>query len=378
MGPLSGLRIIEMKGIGPGPYAGMLLADMGAEVIVVERASKPNSIAAPSALDIHSRGKKSIALNLKSEEGIETLLKLIESADGLLEGFRPGVMERLGVGPEVCLERNPKLVFGRMTGWGQTGPLAHAAGHDINYISITGAAAAIGTAEKPVPPLNLVGDYAGGSLFLVMGMLAALLNAKNTGQGDVVDTAITDGSASLMSMFYTMSNLKQWTPNRAGNLLDGGAPFYDTYQTSDDKFISLGPIEPQFFALLVEKTGLPQDFLADQNNPKRFAEIKATLTELFKSKTRDEWCELLEGTDACFAPILDYQEAIEHEHNKARETYIDINGVVQPAPAPRFSHSQGGKPAAPHAEGADTEAVLADLGLDQSAIDELKANGVLT
>ncbi len=378
MGPLAGIKVIEMKGIGPGPYAGMLLADMGAEVIVVERSSKPSSIANPSAFDPNSRGKKSIALNLKSEQGLETLLKLVEQADVLFEGFRPGVTERLGFGPDVCLSRNPALVYGRMTGWGQTGLLSHTAGHDINYISLTGSLAAIGDKGKPAVPLNLIGDYAGGSLFLVMGILAALLDARQSGKGQVVDAAITDGSASLMSMFHGMANLGQWQNSRQSNLLDGAAPFYDVYETADNRFISTGPIEPQFYAEFIEKAGLDKQFFGDQNNVEKWPEMKAELKKVIKTKTRDEWAAIFEGSDACCAPVLDYTEAPEHPHNQARQTYITINGMTQPGPAPKFSRSDCGQPEPPHSEGSDTESVLADLGFDQAAIDQLRENGVLT
>ncbi|OUS31110.1 carnitine dehydratase [Gammaproteobacteria bacterium 45_16_T64] len=378
MGPLSGIKIIELKGIGPGPYAGMLLADLGAEVIVVERASKPSSIAPPSAMDVLSRGKKSIALDLKSKEGLDALLKLVEGADGIFEGFRPGVTERLGFGPDVCLERNPKIVYGRMTGWGQTGPLAHAAGHDLNYISLTGAAAAIGTADTPVPPLNLVGDFAGGSMFLVTGMLAALLDAQKSGKGQVIDTAITDGSAHLMSMFYTMNTIGAWNTSRESNLLDGGAPFYGAYETADGKFVSVGPIEPQFFAEMVTKAGMPERFIKDQNNPKKWVEMKNTFIEVFKSKTREEWADIFEGSDACVAGILDFKEAVEHPHNKARDTYIEVGGVQQPAPAPRFSRTPCDKPSVPQSEGKNTLSVLKDWGFSDSEIESLSKAGALT
>jgi len=378
MGPLAGFKVIEMKGIGPGPYAGQLLADMGAEVIVVERSSKPSGISIPAAMDISSRGKRNIALNLKSEEGLEALMKLIEGADALFEGFRPGVTERLGFGPDVCLARNPKLVYGRMTGWGQTGPLSHAAGHDINYISLTGSLAAIGTADKPVPPLNLVGDYAGGSLFLVMGMLAAMMEAQKSGKGQVVDTAITDGSASLMSMFYTLNSLGAWSTKRESNMLDGGTPFYGAFETSDAKFVSVGPLEPQFFAELVEKAGFPNHFIQDQHNAAKWPEMKATFDETFKTKTRDEWADIFEGSDACVAPVLNFKEAVDHPHNQARGTYIDIAGVQQPAPAPQFSRTVCDTPSAPRAEGSDTLEVLNDWGFSSGEIDKLKQAGVLT
>ncbi|CAA0081679.1 Acetyl-CoA:oxalate CoA-transferase [Zhongshania aliphaticivorans] len=378
MGPLTGLKLIEIKGIGPGPYAGQVLADLGAEIIVVERASKTNSIAAPSVMDVNSRGKKSIAIDLRKPEGLETLLKLVEQADGIYEGNRPGVAEKLGFGPDVCLERNPKIIYGRMTGWGQHGPLAHAAGHDYNYISLSGAAAAIGTADKPVPPLNLVGDYAAGSLFLVIGMLSALLESKTSGQGQVVDAAITDGTAHLMSMFHTMDKLGQFNPARETNMLDGGTPFYGSYETSDGKHLSVAPLEPQFFAEMISTLGLPERFVAEQYNVELWPELKSTLTATFKTKTRDEWAEIFEGSDACVAGLLTLKEAASHPHNKARGTYIELNGQMQPAPAPRFSRSQSDIPALPSAEGADTKAVLSDWGFDSDAIASLEQAGVFT
>lgn len=378
MGPLAGIKIIEMKGIGPGPYAGQILADLGAEVVVVERASKPNSIAPPSAIDVNSRGKKSIALDLRKPEGLDALMKLVEQADVIFEGNRPGVAEKLGFGPDACMARNEKIIYGRMTGWGQTGTLAHSAGHDMNYISLTGAAAAIGTKDRPVPPLNIVGDYAGGSMFLVVGILSALVEVQKSGKGQVIDAAITDGSAHLMSMFYTLSKLGSWNTNRESNMLDGGVPYYAAYETADGKHVSVGPIEPQFFAEMVQKAGMPESFIKDQNNPAKWGEIKATMTKTFKSKTRDEWAGIFEGSDACIAGILDYEEAVQHPHNKSRATYIEVNGDMQPAPAPRFSRTEPGVPAAPSAEGADTKEVLASWGFDDSAIDALDQAGILT
>ncbi|GAA6137233.1 CaiB/BaiF CoA-transferase family protein [Arenicella sp. 4NH20-0111] len=377
MGPLNGVKVIELKGIGPGPYAGMLLADMGAEVIVVERARSPNGISFPASVDINCRGKSSIALNLKNEKGVETLLKLIESADMLLEGFRPGVAEKLGFGPEVCHQRNAKLVYGRVTGWGQYGPLSQVAGHDINYISLTGVLAATGESAKPTPPLNLVGDYAGGSLFLVMGMLAALHAAKETGVGDVIDAAITDGSANLMSVIHTSASIKAWQPNRSANMLDGGAHFYRTYETSDAKFVSVGSIEPQFYDLLLERAELDSSLFSDQHNPGKWREMGIELEQVFKAKTRDQWCEILEGTDVCFAPVLDYTEAPMHPHNKARETYIKLNGITQPAPAPKFSNNELSKPEAPRKEGQDTEVILQSVGFTDSEIQELIISGAV-
>lgn len=378
MGPLEGYKIIEIKGMGPGPYAGMLLADLGAEVIVVERSSKPGGVLMTAAQDSASRGKKSIALNLKNSAGVEALLKLVERADAIFEGFRPGVMERLGVGPNDCLLRNPKIVYGRMTGWGQTGPLSQAAGHDLNYISLIGVAALIGTRDRPVPPLNIVGDFAGGSLFLVVGILAALLEANKSGKGQVVDAAITDGSAHLMSMFYALNHVAGWRPKRESNIVDGGVPYYGVYETLDGEFFSIAPIEARFFAILVEKLELPESIIEDQNNPKRWAEIRLALTTVFRTKTLDEWVEILEGTDACVSPVLDLEQAPQHPHNVARGTFIEIDGAVQPAPAPRFSRTQSAIPTAPVAEGANTEMVLKEWGFDPVEISELHSAGALT
>ena len=379
MGPLAGVKIIEIKGIGPGPFAGMLLADMGAEVIVVERSSKGSGmIALPAAMDCNSRGKKSIALNLKTAAGAETLLRLVESADMLFEGFRPGVAERLGFGPEQCHARNPSLVYGRITGWGQTGPLAKTAGHDINYISLTGSLAAIGNPDKPTVPLNLVGDYAGGSMYLVMGMLAALYEAQRSGKGDVIDAAITDGSASLMSMFHSMDKLGAWSPERGSNMLDGSAPFYDVYETSDGRFVSIGSIEPQFYALLVEKTGVDPEVFANSYDKSQWPQMKERLIEVFKTKSQAQWCEFMEGTDLCFAPVLNYREAPAHPHNAARNTYIDIDGLIQPAPAPRFARSDCATPSSPSSEGADTHEVLAQWGFSEQEITTLGVDGALS
>jgi alpha-methylacyl-CoA racemase len=361
MGPLKGIKIIEMAGLGPGPFAGMLLADMGAEVILVERKIDPNKTRVP---DCNRRGKKSIALDLKTPQGIETLLQLAEKADVLFEGFRPDVMERLGIGPDVLQARNPKLVIGRMTGWGQFGPLAHAAGHDINYIALTGALHAIGRkGQKPVPPLNLVGDYGGGGMFLVMGILAALLEAQKSGKGQVIDVAMTDGTAVLMSVFNTLHHMNLWTTKPGGNLLDSGAHFYDVYETKDGKYVSIGSIEPQFYALLVEKAGLDAKEYGVQMNPKNWSANKEKLEEVFKTKTREEWCAIMEGTDVCFAPVLDFVEAQQHPHQVARKTYMELDGFVQPAPAPRFSRTVSEVQFGSRAAGEDTDQVLKDWGI---------------
>lgn len=376
MGPLSGVKIIELAGIGPGPFAGMLLADMGAEVVMIERASSNSEQALP---DSSRRGKRAIALNLKSKEGVDTLLSLVEQADVLFEGFRPGVMEKLGLGPDTCLARNPKLVYGRMTGWGQYGPYSQAAGHDINYISLTGALHAIGNAGgKPVPPLNLVGDFGGGGMYLVVGILAALFEAQKSGKGQVIDAAMTDGSASLMAFFHSMQAMGGWNTTRGNNILDSAAHFYDSYETSDGKYISIGSIEPQFYALLVEKAELDPDTFADQNNPARWPELKDKISEVFKQKTRDQWCEIMEATDVCFAPVLDFEEAAVHPHNVARNTYLELDGFKQPAPAPRFSRTESKVAFGSRVAGADTEEVLSDWGFEKDAIAELRTSGALT
>jgi alpha-methylacyl-CoA racemase len=296
----------------------------------------------------------------------------------LFEGFRPGVAERLGFGPEHCHARNPRLVYGRITGWGQTGPLAKTAGHDINYISLTGSLAAIGNPDKPTVPLNLVGDYAGGSMYLVMGMLAALYEAQRSGKGDVIDAAITDGSASLMSMFHSMDKLGAWIPERGSNMLDGPAPFYDVYETSDGRFVSIGSIEPQFYALLVEKTGVDPEAFANSYDKSQWPQMKERLIEVFKTKSQAQWCELMEGTDLCFAPVLNYREAPAHPHNAARNTYIDIDGLTQPAPAPRFARSDCATPSSPSSEGADTQEVLTQWGFSEQEITALGVDGALS
>lgn len=343
-GPLTGINIIEFAGIGPGPFCGMMLADQGATVTVLHRPG-----GAPDPRLALSRSRNLVEIDLKSEEGIKTARDLVKNADGLIEGFRPGVMERLGLGPDILLADNPKLVFGRMTGWGQYGPLASAAGHDINYISISGALHAFGRAgEKPTPPINMVGDFGGGGMMLALGMVSALLHAKTGGTGQVVDCAMTDGSAALMAMIFDFHNIGQWQDERGVNLLDTGAHFYDTYETSDDKFISIGSIEPQFYAELRQVAGLADDTDFDaQMNPKQWPVLKEKLTALFKTKTRAQWCELMEGTDICFAPVLSLAEAKEHPHNVERRTFVDVGGLKQPAPAPRYSVTVSDPPKRP-------------------------------
>ena len=377
MGPLTGLKIIELQGIGPGPYCGMMLADMGAEITRIDRSSNVGADAG-GRVDILARGRRSVAVDLKNPEGVETVLKLIAQADVLIEGFRPGVTERLGLGPEICHARNPRLIYGRMTGWGQTGTMAQAAGHDINYIALSGALHAIGEASgKPVPPLNLVGDFGGGGMFLAFGILAALYERERSGQGQVVDAAMTDGSAVLMNAIFGIMNSGQWQA-RGTNLLDSGAHFYNTYETRDGKFISVGSIEPQFYALLLEKSGLgekpdlPRQMARDQ-----WPDLKQTLGDIVRSKTRDEWDEIMLGTDICYAPVLDFQEAAQHPHNKARDTFVEVDGVVQAAPAPRFDRTPPEVPGAAAKPGEHTDEILKDAGMSAAEIAALRESGAI-
>jgi alpha-methylacyl-CoA racemase len=333
-GPLAGFRIVEFAGIGPGPFACMLLADMGAEVVTLDRIGAKKNLKGVS-----TRGRKVVELDLKDKAAVAQVLDLLANADALIEGFRPGVMERLGLGPEVVLAHNPRLVYGRMTGWGQEGPLAQAAGHDINYISVTGALAAIGPAERPVPPLNLVGDFGGGALYLVVGVLAAMLEAAKSGKGQVVDAAMCDGAASLLAMFFDMTAMGRWREGRERNFLDGGAHFYGVYECACGHFISIGSIEPQFYALLRQHADLTDPAFDAQMDPKAWPALKEKLTAVFKSKTRAEWCAIMEGTDICFAPVLTMAEAPKHPHMAARQVFVERHGVTQPGAAPRFSRT---------------------------------------
>jgi alpha-methylacyl-CoA racemase len=358
-GPLTDLKIVEFAGIGPGPFCGMLLSDLGADVVRIDRQGGRGG----ARTDITSRGRRSVALDLKDPAAVETALRLMDKADAVFEGFRPGVMERLGLGPDVALKRNPKLVYGRMTGWGQFGPYAQAAGHDINYIAVSGALHAIGTEGKPVPPLNLVGDFGGGALYLAFGLLAGVVSARASGKGQVIDCAMTDGAASLMAMFYGFKASGIWTDERRANMLDGGAPFYDTYQCADGRWISIGSIEPQFYALLLQKAGAADPAFQAQMNRAEWPSLKAKLAAILKTKTRDEWCEIMDATDVCFAPVLDLAEAPRHPHNVARSTFIEVDGVTQPAPAPRFSATPGVVQGPPPAIGAHTAEVLAEWGV---------------
>ncbi|OON60691.1 carnitine dehydratase [Massilia sp. KIM] len=380
-GPLQGLRVIEMVGIGPCPFAAMMLADMGAEVIRVDKKAALDAVNPYPTLgtqyDVMARGRRTLALDLKQAAGRETLLQLVTRADVLLEGFRPGVMERLGLGPEALLARQPKLVMGRVTGWGQDGPLAYAAGHDINYVALSGMLHAMGRKDAPpAPPLNLVGDFGGGGMLLAFGVLAAVLEARSSGKGQVVDAAMTDGAALLGAMTYGLRAHGLWQDGREANLLDGGAPFYDSYACKDGKFVAVGAIEPQFYARLLALCGAHGPEFTGQWRRERWPELKEKFAALFATRTRDEWCRLLEGSDACFAPVLDMEEAPRHPHNAARHAFVEIAGVTQPAPAPRFSRTPAATPAAP-GQAADPAAILADWGVAAAAIEALREGEVI-
>ena len=371
MGPLNGYTVIELAGIGPAPMGGMMLADMGAEVIRIDRAG------AMVMKDVSTRGKKSVVVNLKDPNGLETLLRMVENADVLIDPYRPGVCEKLGIGPSVCLARNPRLIFARMTGWGQEGPLAQSAGHDINYISITGALYAMGRkGEKPVPPLNLVGDMGGGGMLLVNGVLAALLETANSGKGQVIDVAMVDGAAQLMWMFHSFEAMGLWdATERESNMLDGGAHFYDTYECADGEYISIGSIEPQFYALLKERAGLTEEDFGAQNDQSQWSAMKEKLTTVIKQKTQAQWSEIMEGTDVCFAPVLNFLDAPKHPANIARNTYIEVDGLVQPAPAPRFGRTPSEVRHGGHDVGQDTDAVLTEMGFGEQELAGLRADG---
>ena len=379
MGPLSGVRIIELAGIGPGPFCAMMLADMGADVIRVDRADRvrggdPN---VPPA-DVLARGRRSIGVDLKSPEGVETVMKLVERADGLIEGFRPGVTERLGLGPDDCAARNPALVYGRMTGWGQEGPYAQAAGHDINYIALAGALDSFGRqGQAPVPPINLVGDFGGGGMFLAFGMVCAILEATSSGKGQVVDAAMVDGAATLMGFIHGFRAMGVWNDDRGTNMLDTGSHFYDVYETSDGKYVSIGSIEPQFYAELREKLELHDPKWDQQMTRTEWPTLKDELAAIFKSRTRDEWCELMEHTDICFAPVLNISEAPSHPHNVARGTFVEYEGVTQPRPAPRFSRTDSEIQRPPAHAGQHTDEILADIGYSGDEIATMHERGVV-
>ncbi len=374
MGPLKGVKVIELAGIGPGPFCGMMLSDMGADVLRIDRAQLvPGAAERNRSADVLGRGRRSIGVDLKQPEGVETVLRLVERADVLFEGFRPGVTERLGLGPDVCLARNPRLVYGRMTGWGQEGPLAQAAGHDINYIALAGALASIGRAgEAPVPPLNLVGDFGGGGMLLAFGILAALVERSHSGQGQVIDAAMVDGAAVLMAIFHGMRAAGFWSDERGTNLLDTGAHFYDVYETVDGKYVSLGSIEPQFYAELLRLTGLEGEELPDQSDRSHWPELKERVAKVIKTRTRDEWCEIMEGSDVCFAPVLSMAEAPGHPHNRARGTFVEVEGVSQAAPAPRFGRTPPEISRPPAYAGQHTDEALADWGFAADEIARLR------
>jgi alpha-methylacyl-CoA racemase len=378
-GPLTGVRVVELAGIGPGPFCAMALADMGADVIKVDRAGSVRDPAATPSPMLWDRGRRSIGVDLKNPDGVATVLRLVEQADVLIEGFRPGVTERLGLGPDECLARNPRLVYGRMTGWGQDGPYASAAGHDINYIALSGALNAIGRrGEAPVPPLNLVGDFGGGGMLLALGVCAALVEAGRSGTGQVVDAAMVDGAALLTTMFHAFRAMGTWRDERGTNMLDSGAPFYDVYETADQKYVSIGSIEPQFYAELLRLGGMGDDpDLAVQMDMARWPEMKAKVADVFRTKTRDEWCALMEETDVCFAPVLSFSEAAQHPHNVARATFTEIAGSVQPAPAPRFSRTPSAVQRPPAWPGQHTEEALIAWGFSDSEVAKLRDAGAI-
>lgn len=378
-GPLTGIKVLELQGIGPGPFAAMVLSDFGADVVRIDRAQSVSGgdPEAPPA-DALARGRRSVGVDLKSSDGVEAVLSLVEQADVIVEGFRPGVMERLGLGPDVCLARNPRLVYGRMTGWGQEGPYAPAAGHDINYISLAGALEPIGRAgEPPLPPLNLIGDFGGGGMLLALGVCAALAERATSGQGQVVDAAMVDGAALLMTFIHGMRAMGIWDGERGTNMLDTGAHFYEVYETADGKYVSVGSIESQFYAELLRLTGLEGEDLPYQHDKSQWPAMKERLAAIFKSKTRDEWCELMEGTDVCFAPVLTLTEAPRHPHNVHRRTFTEVAGVPQPNPAPRFSRTPGEIAGPPAHAGQHTDEVLADWGFDADRIAKLREAGAI-
>ncbi|MDX1649632.1 MAG: CaiB/BaiF CoA-transferase family protein [Myxococcota bacterium] len=377
-GPLEGIRVVEIAGIGPGPFVAMMLADMGADVLRVDRAAAVKGDPGRPSIELLNRGRRSVGVDLKSPEGVETVLRLVERADVLLEGFRPGVMERLGLGPDVCRGRNRGLVYARMTGWGQQGPMAHAAGHDINYIALAGALAHIGReGERPLPPLNLVGDFGGGGMLLAFGIAAALVERARSGEGQVVDAAMVDGAALLMTMMHGFRHAGMWRDERGTNLLDTGAHFYDVYETSDGKFVSVGSIEPQFYAELLRRTGLEGEELPHQMDRGQWPAMRERLASLFKRKTRDEWCAIMEGSDVCFAPVLTMGEAYEHPHNVSRGTFVEVQGMKQPGPAPRFDRTPGAVQGPPPWAGQHTDEALADWGFSGEEIAKLRESGAV-
>ena len=375
MGPLAGIKVVEMAAIGPVPFCAMMLSDMGADVIRIDRLKQKGS---GHRANVLYRGRKSIAVDLKDSQGVDVAMKLINKCDAVIEGFRPGVMERLGLGPEVCLNQNPKLVYGRMTGWGQQGKLSQAAGHDINYISLAGALGSMGYPDRPpTPPLNLIGDFGGGAMYLLSGVLAALLERHSSGKGQVIDAAMTDGTASLLSGFYGMMAMGMWTTDRYKNRLDGGAFYYGSYECADGKHISLGSLEPQFYELLLEKCGIEDESFDEQLDQEAWPLKRQKMEAIFKTKTRNQWCEILEGTDVCFAPVLDLEEAPDHPHNKERETFVNFEGITQPAPAPRFSRTQGTIQSSANLTGENSEEILEKWGFTNDQISNLRENCII-
>ena len=379
MGPLNGYTVVELAGIGPAPFCATLLADMGANVVKVDRTTSSGlGLAMQPKYNVLNRGRRSIAVDLKSPQGVETVLRLIENADALIEGFRPGVAEKLGVGPEDCWAHNPKLVFGRMTGWGQTGPWANAAGHDINYIALSGTLDAIGAPDgPPIPPLNLVGDFGGGGMFLAVGVLAAMMEARNSGKGQVVDASMVEGSAYLAAMFHGLIAAGSWREKRGSNVIDGGAHFYGVYETKDGKFVSVGSIEPKFYELLIELSGVDKGEMADQMDAGTWPQRRQFLARIFARKTRDEWDEIMACSDVCYAPVLSFSEAIEHPHNKARNSFVEVDGVTQPAPSPKFSRTQSVVTRPPTKRGEHTNEILAEWGFSSEEIDELNEEAIV-
>ncbi|HLJ07286.1 MAG TPA: CaiB/BaiF CoA-transferase family protein [Acidimicrobiia bacterium] len=382
-GPLTGFRVIELGGIGPAPFCGMVLSDMGADVVRVDRAAAVAADGAPQGVDvlsagILSRGRRSVAINLKHPDGLATALTLTDQADAVIEGFRPGVVERLGIGPDVCLARNPRLVYGRITGWGQGGPLAQAAGHDLNYLALAGGLAPIGRRDSPpCPPLNLVADFGGGGLLLATGVLAGLLEAGRSGQGQVVDAAMLDGAAYLMTMMFELLGRGAWVEERESNANDGGAPFYAVYETADGEYVAIGAMEPQFYRLLLDRLDLEENDLPEQWDRTQWPATKQRLAEVFRQRTQKEWCELLEGSDACFSPVLRMSEAPQHPHNVARRSFEVVDGVVQPAPAPRFTRTPSGVAGGAPGPGEHTDSVLAAYGLTPARVAELRRSGAV-
>ena len=372
MGPLNGVRVLELAGLGGAPFCCMLLADLGAEVLRVDR---PGS----SPLDFTlRRGRRSVIVDLKHPQGADVALRLADRADVLVEGFRPGVAEKLGIGPEVCCGRNPGLVYGRMTGWGQEGPLSRAAGHDINYIAVAGALEAMGRrGQPPTPPLNVLGDYGGGGMLLAVGVLSALVERGRSGLGQVVDAAMVDGAALLMTLFHGLQSLGRWDPERGSNDLDTGAPYYDVYATADDRFVAVGCLEARFYGELLSRLGLDGAPLPAQTDKSGWDALRARLAAVFRTRTQQEWCSLLEGTDACVSPVLSMSEAPEHPHNRARGTFVSVDGVVQPAPAPRFSRTPGEVAHGFRPPGSDTATALVDWGLDPTEVEALSRAGAV-